>query len=246
MKIIKTKIYKNIDLIIIYIWSILTLAMPSFVAIPVVLFFPGYLLLIVLFPKKIKLPEMIGLSLGLSIVVISSIGLLLNSTIGLRLQYIIISLLIYTIIFIILTIYRRMPDVDLYLNIEIGKNVLIIFVMTLLSFLVILYTIMTPPLEKGFTEFYILNSTGKTYDYYVGNNVNILVGVVNHEYIPINYTVQIVQNNHILISENLSLNNDEKWQKKTNITLNDTNKKLDIYLYKQNDNKPYRTLYLKF
>jgi len=77
---------------------------------PLMLFFPGYTLIAVLFPKKSALDgiERLALSFGLSIAVVPLSGLVLNYTPwGIRLYPILISLTIFPIITSVIAWYRR-------------------------------------------------------------------------------------------------------------------------------------------
>ena len=63
----------------------------------------------------------------------------------------------------------------------------------------------------------------------------------------VNYTLQIVLEKNIIFSENLLLNNNEKWQK--NVTFSPDKKgkdmKLELLLFKENNFAiPYRELHL--
>jgi uncharacterized membrane protein len=61
------------------------------------------------------------------------------------------------------------------------------------------YIIVTPEPIMKFTEFYILGPGGKAEDYptsvQAGNRSTVVVGVVNHESMPVNYTMRISLNN---------------------------------------------------
>lgn len=61
------------------------------------------------------------------------------------------------------------------------------------------YIILTPEQIMKFTEFYLLGPGGKAEDYptsvQAGNRSTVIVGVVNHESMPVNYTVRISLNN---------------------------------------------------
>lgn len=272
-----------LDLTIICIWIIITsfsIIIPGFwstyirtiLAIPVVLFIPGYVLIAALFPRKddIGIIERIVLSFGLSIVLIPLLGLLINFTFGIKLVPILVVLYIYTMIFISITIYRRKKlseDVqfsvqfdNIYGIIRDGmrpKNSTDSILTIILIFTVVLtvgtiyYTITVPKIGEKFTEFYILNSDGKANNYSTNLRLNSpavwLVGVTNREYTAVNYTVQIVLDKNILTTRTLILDNDEKWEK--NITFIPdkvgTNKELEFLLFKDNNfTAPYRSLRL--
>ena len=109
---------KNIpkDLIVIALWmllAVLSIYVPvineTFIrvifTVPVILFIPGYVLIAALFPEKKSIDgiERFALSVGLSIAVVPLIGLVLNYTpFGIRLNPIVISLVIFTLIMICL------------------------------------------------------------------------------------------------------------------------------------------------
>ena len=114
---------KNIpkDLIVIAVWmllAVLSIYVPfineTFIrvifTVPVILLIPGYVLIAALFPEKKSIDgiERFALSVGLSIAVVPLIGLVLNYTpFGIRLNPIVISLVLFTIIMMIITLYRR-------------------------------------------------------------------------------------------------------------------------------------------
>lgn len=116
----------------------------------------------------------------------------------------------------------------------------------------LIYVITVPKIGEKFTEFYILNSTTGKADNYpnklkINDSTTLLIGIVNHEYSIVNYTIQIDLDKNILISEKLKLNNNETWEK--NMTFipnkNGTDMKLQFLLYKENNfTDPYRDLHL--
>lgn len=115
------------DLLIILIWSVITLAfnlnpalsdssVRALLGIPLVLFIPGYILIAAVFPRMDNLGgiERIVLSFGLSIAVSSLLGLLLNFTFGIRLFQLLLTLSLYIAALIVITAYRRerLPEED--------------------------------------------------------------------------------------------------------------------------------------
>lgn len=245
----------------------------TILGIPMVLFIPGYVLIAALFPKKNDLEniERIALSFGLSIAVVPLIGLGLNYTFGIRLIPILISLCVYTISLIIVAKYRRelcgeeqfsVPFLKTYDDIinEINKpksktdNILtIILVITIiLAIGTLVYVITVPKIGEKFTEFYILNSSSQKADNYPTNlkidqPVTYLVGVTNHEYSLVNYTIEIINENKNYITNNLTLENNQTWE--NNMTIIPDKKgvdtKLEFLLFKENNfTAPYRDLHL--
>lgn len=242
------------------------------IGIPVALFILGYMTMIALFPKRddLEIIDRITMSLGVSIAILSIIGLLLNFTVGIRLMTILIAISIYVIIFMFVTMYRRrklskdtqfsiiQPD-ELY-NIVFDKlkpknridlilTIILIFV-SVLAIGTVFYVVTTPKMDERFTEFYILNSSGMANyqtDLKLDSSNTFMVGIANHEYSYVNYTIQITLDKNVLDHEELILNHDEIW--KENITFVPDRKgndmKLEFLLFKEDNlTTPYRSLYL--
>ncbi len=272
------------DLLLITLWTILAIVFivtPSLsetifgtiLVIPMVLFIPGYVLIIALLPKKedMDIEERLALSFGLSIVIVPVLGLLLKFSIWTKLAHVLLILCILTIIFIIFAAYRRekQPLEDRYyfpfhiiqelLEDELDKpktkkdwiytGIMIFTIMLAVSMLY--FVITAPKIGERFTEFYILGPEGKADDYSTSLQYNypstILVGVANHEYVSVNYTIRIALDKDIQTDILLSLGHNEIWEK--NVTFvpgkNGTNLKLEFLLFKEdNFTSPYRELYM--
>ena len=194
-----------------------------------VLFIPGYVLISALFPKKNDLDatERVALSFGLSIAVVPLIGLGLNYTpFGIRL------------IPIFIAEYRREKlsvEEQFSVSFQVWKNVIheikkprsridniltiILIFSMILAIGMLIYVITVPKTGEKFTEFYILNSATNKADNY-NTNLNIdrpgkyLIGVINHEYSSVNYTIEVMLAEDILSSKNLTLENDQIWEYK--------------------------------
>jgi uncharacterized membrane protein len=187
-------------------------------SIPLVLFLPGYCLLSALFPKNsdITLIERIALSFGLSVVFVSLIGLGLNFTPwGIRLEPLIISLTLFTWVMILVAQYRRtlLPFEDRF-RIPFSKIAGIIqkeifpnkkrkfdrFLNAALALVIVIaiisaiYVIAFPKEGERFTEFFILGEKQKAVDYpdwiITGQNYPMFIGVGNHEYRNMTYTIE--------------------------------------------------------
>jgi uncharacterized membrane protein len=200
----------------------LFVSIPSSLAI-VLLFVPGYTLTSALFPKIQDLGRVtrIALSFGLGLAVVTLICLALNYTPwGIRLVPVAASLAIFTLFTAAAAYWRRMgiPAEERFsiqfsekmgsLKREIladekgrlDKALTVILVLTIIiSIAALVYVIVTPKQGEKFTEFYILGMGGKAYDYptsvQAGNKSTVIVGVVNHEYMLVNYTMRILLNN---------------------------------------------------
>jgi uncharacterized membrane protein len=189
----------------------------------VLLFVPGYTLTSALFPKIEDLGRVarIALSFGLGIAVVPLICLALNYTPwGIRLVPVAASMAIFTLITAAAAYWRRMNlPLDERFSIQssekisslkrkiladekgrLDKALTVILVLTIIiSIAALVYVIVIPKQGEKFTEFYILGPGGKAYDYptsvEAGNKSTVIVGVVNHEYMRVNYTMRILLNN---------------------------------------------------
>lgn len=227
------------------------------------LFCPGYALVSALFPKKDGLDtiERITLSIGLSIALVPLLGLTLHFTpYGIKLYPILLSMASLVFIFSSVAIQRRKKIGEIFtFNIEIQwseltkreKNYRLI--LSFLIFLIIIVTVQnitTPRIEK-FTEFYILDAEGKAEDYprnlTPGENVELIVGIKNHEALDVEYKVVIqLEGETIKAIGGIKLKYEERWEDKINLTPDKVgeNLKLEFLLYKNRNEKPYRSLQL--
>ena len=177
---------------------------------PFILFFPGYSLISFLFAEKRDMDgiERIALSFGMSIAIAPLIGLVLNYTpFGIRLTPILLSLAAFNILFSLLAVHRRNEArAPFYPGIEVDTGwremggldralTLILVISILASIFALVYVIVTPKHGEKFTEFYILGPGGKAADYptnlRAGQNATIILGIANHEYREVDYTVEI-------------------------------------------------------
>jgi len=76
----------------------------------------------------------------------------------------------------------------------------------------------------------------------LGEPIDIIIGVVNHEYESTSYRVDImvndIKNKEISLGE---LAHEEKWQEMVSFTLDEAGdgQKVEFYLYKNNEVQPY-------
>ena len=189
-----------------------------FFGVAMVLFIPGYALIAALFPARDDLDgiERVALSFGLSIAVVPLIGLALNYTPwGIRLDPILASLTIFTLTMAGIAWYRRLllptekrfsvPAREMIASAR-GElfdpeaapldralsAILVVSIVTALA--TTAYVIAVPKEGEHFTEFYILGPGGKAADYptdfAAGKTQTLIIGVGNHEYRNITYTVE--------------------------------------------------------
>ncbi len=240
-----------------------------------VLIVPGYALIAALFPRRTDLDsiERIALSFGLSIAVVPLIGLGLNYTPwGIRLTPVVISLAIFTVSMSVAAHLRRLnlPPEERF-SLELGQSMeyfkselladeksrldkylsIILIVTIIISILALVYVIITPKQGEKFTEFYILGPGGKAYDYPTqvlsGNKSTVIVGVVNHEYREVNYTLRLCLNNASILSKDIALAHNNTWEQPVSYALNESGdwQKLEFLLYRESNlTSPYRDLHL--
>jgi uncharacterized membrane protein len=111
----------------------------------------------------------------------------------------------------------------------------------------IIYLKVVPQKADKFTEFYVLNAEGQAQDYpeqvIAGNPVDILLGVVNHEYQPASYEVYIRMNGIQVGEANIgTLEYQQKWEEKVSFTpqVVGPRQSVDFILYKNGETEPYQ------
>ncbi|MCX9084240.1 MAG: DUF1616 domain-containing protein [Candidatus Methanoperedens sp.] len=238
---------------------------------PVLLFIPGYAMTIALYPKRDDLEtiERIALSFGISIAAVPLFGLVLSFTSGIKLTSIMTSLFLFTLILVLIATFRQRKlheDQRFYvrsnklldlIDNEFNSNKTVkdrlstgILIFTLVLAISLVYFVITvPKIGEKFTEFYILGQEGKADNYSTELKFNspsqVLIGVANHEYVPVNYTVQVVLEKEIMTDIWFSLDHDETWEQNVTYVPEKTGKnlKLEFWLFKEdNFTAPYREL----
>jgi len=227
-------------------------------------FFSGYTLLSALFPKRDDLGgiERLALSFGLSIAVVPLIGLILNYTPwGIKLYPVLISVTFFIIVTLAVAWYRqrKLPATDRFSvtfkanlsrllgmakldkALSISLAVAIVVVLGCLS-----YVIAMPKQGEKFTEFYILNIEGKAEGYpkqvILGDPVEIVIGVINHEYHSASYRVGItidgIENSEVSLG---TLAHEERCEERVSFIpqVAGEKQKVEFYLYKNGEAKPY-------
>lgn len=198
------------------------------------LFFPGYVLLAALFPRRERLDsiERVALSCATTIAIVVISGLILNYTSwGIRLETILYSITSLTFIFAVIALFRRywLPREE-RVNIEFrlvlpgwqaslkNRILSIVLILTILGSLGILgYLIFGPKVWEKYSEFYMLGSEGEVGDYpevlAVGEEGKVTVAIVNHEQDTVTYQIKVtidqVNNNEV---GPMVLEDGEKWE----------------------------------
>jgi uncharacterized membrane protein len=187
--------------------------------VPLVLFIPGYALIAALFPaaRDIDGIERVALSFGLSIAIVPLTGLALNYTPwGIRLDPIVTCLSILTVGLCLAAQYRRarLPEEERFtvpfreiqraISDEFFKKEgsspadrilsIILLIAIIAAVGTTVYVIVVPKEGEKFSEFFILGEKQKAADYptriMTGMNNSLFIGIGNHEYRTVNYTVE--------------------------------------------------------
>jgi len=233
--------------------------------IPFVIAFPGYALMVALFPRRGDISNTMRtvLTFVLSIVVIALLLMVLNYTPwGIRVETIFLSICIFIIVFSTIAVYRRrvLPLSDrFYIEFQFAKSDWLgrtrdkilsgILVLTILAALGTLGYAIAATTEKGqkFTEFYITSSENKTAglpdNLKVGEEARVIIGVNNNEYEVVSYRVEVRMNN-VKANEidGILLEPGEKWEGEVEFTpqLAGDNQKVEFCLYRGKDGRqPY-------
>ena len=188
------------------------------IAILLVLFVPGYVLVAALFPgssvpqkRELDWIERLALSFSLSIAIVPLLGLLLSfSPWGIRFAPIVVEITLFTVVVGCAAYWRRMrlpPDERLSLTVDLAipnwKDYGLVdkgLTVAIASTIVVAggtfaYLVLMPRSAETFTEFYILGPGGKASGYPTALNVSqpgtVTLGIVNHEATRVNYTIRI-------------------------------------------------------
>lgn len=110
----------------------------------------------------------------------------------------------------------------------------------------LVYVITAPKQGEKFTEFYILNTEGETSNYpdqvALGEPVELIVGIINHEYEPTSYRLEIKIDeaiNEAITTATLAC--EEKWEETVSFTPQTPGErqKVEFWLYKNDEAEPY-------
>ena len=251
----------------------------TYLGILLVLFLPGYALTGAIFPAKkdIEGIERAVISLGLSIAIVPIMGLVLNYTIwGIQEITLLTSLSIFILLMCAIAYHRRslLPEEEAFevpfkafflrMKTEIMKKpeskidrvfAVILVLSTLASVVGLAHIIGNPKEREHFTEFYILgaNKTADGYpaDLILGKNGMVIVGIVNHEYRPVDYTMELRLENQSLPlpkdQKQISLAHNMSWIEPVTFTkpFKGNNMKLEFLLFNETEKQtPYRNLHI--
>jgi len=171
--------------------------------------------------KGINGLERIGLSFGFSIAIVSLLGLLLNFTPwGIQLISVLLAVFFLIESLGLIAFYRwktTSPEKRFSISVDTSQFkssskiekilTIFIFLSIVLALSSVVYIIVQPKVGEAFTDFYILppnkNATNYPYRYieknanlesiviYAEQNTSFILGLINHEYKTIDYTIEV-------------------------------------------------------
>ena len=235
-----------------------------------VLFFPGYVLISAMYPRKAQLTgiERVALGLGLSLAVVPLLGLALNfSPWGIRLTPIILTMSVWNLVLVVVAWrQRRLVEPEERFEITLAPFVawagkprrpadlalgLILTLAVVAVVGVLAWKVQQPRPEDAFTQFYVLGEQGKLQDYPVDLRVGVAqgynVGVANHENETMTFTIRAFLGDVQAGSLDLqALEDGQTWDGEINVTPTALSKsqKLEFRLYRGPADSVYRSVHL--
>jgi uncharacterized membrane protein len=238
-----------------------------------VLFFPGYVLLAALFPRKGALGglERVSLSFGLSLAVVPMMGLVLNFTpLGIRLGSTLFSVIGFILVAAVAAFYRRKglspedrfevrfmtllsPLVSGWQRQRVWDKVLTgaLVMSIVMSIGTLVYALSVEKTGERFTQFYVLGPEGEAENYpremSVGESSTVILGIVNNEQSPLTYRVEMaIGGEGTREIGRVTLQNEEKREWEVSFASDRTGPKqrVDFFLYKGEDREVYHSLQL--
>ncbi len=233
------------------------------------LFIPGYILILVLFPGRSQLDgiERVSLSSLLSLIIIALFGFILNLTPwGVRPYPVLIVIATITALLSLIAWYRRnklddadrfavsfnLPSISWRGKTLVNKALISILALALLGTIgIISYVIVVPRIGEQFTEFYILGPDGKAEGYpeelFLGKETTLTAVIVNQEHETVSYRIEVLLNG--LKNNELGpiiLDHEEKREIMIGFrpTMAGNNQKVEFLLYIQGQSEAYRSLYI--
>jgi uncharacterized membrane protein len=267
------------DLVIVLLLSVLLVTiiatLPSnplrvVLALPFILFFPGYVLVTALFPRRAELEgvERVALSVGLSVAVVPLIGLVLNYTPwGIALYPFLTSVFLFVIVLSGIATCRRQRLSDderfsIRFNISLSEwtalggwdRVLAIalVVLTLGAIGTVAYAAASPREGESYSRFYVVGLEGKAGGYpqelALGEEGRVILGITNNEHEDdLDYRVEIVIDGDITATIGpLTLDHEQTWEGEVGFTPTETgvDQRVEFLLYKNGDEEPEESLHL--
>ncbi|HEY76486.1 MAG TPA: DUF1616 domain-containing protein [Thermoflexia bacterium] len=232
------------------------------------LFLPGYCLVAVLYPRRGDLEnlERLGLAVGVSIAVTTLLVVFLNFLPrGISSSSVLASAISLTLLAALAAWLRLVnipPEERFYHQViaasQGGRQVSSTHVLMVLSLLLLLLgsfgfvanASTAGRLGKAFTQFYILGPTAEAAGYPGeigrGRAVTVIIGVANYEHTDIRYRIDREVGTVTEHVATLQLSHGQIWEQPYTFILRDQgeNRKITFLLYKEGEERPYRSLYL--
>ena len=235
-----------------------------------VLYLPGYLLQGMFFPLHADLDSIdrVGLSLGLSVALVTLLVLLVNALPwGLQPRPILISQLSLIIILIVVTAFvrRLIPAGQVYsqqvhprlrawwTSMRNSERSMLLTMSGALMIAIITagWIFLKPSRSQFMTEFYVLGSEGLAESYpreiTVGETVTITTGITNREGTTSIYNIQIKLNEQVIGQDGpFTIENDGTWEHPVAfiVPIAGDDQQLTFILVKEGQPSPYRSLRL--
>lgn len=235
---------------------------------PFILFCPGYVLLVALFPRRGSLAsaERVVLSFVLSMAVVPLLGLVLNFTWEISQYPILITVAAFVGCLCAVAYVRRArlpmeeqfrPHLTLQtprLQPLAGRDrILAAFLAVLVvgAAAALIYVAARPRNTEHFTDFYVLGMSG-TAGYYpseivVGASADVTIGIVNREGEVVSYQVRVLfGGSEVKTVDGISLLDGAAWEETIVLapTAAGDNQQVQFLLYRANESEPYRELHL--
>lgn len=261
----KGKLRKNRDIIIIFMVTVLAMALyPTLGALslqwllfPYIVFIPGYCLLLAVYPRnKLGLTKCIALGFGLSFVIVTLVALVQYATkfgSGINPIYTVSGI---SIIFLIIAYYRRRrrPEAataPASVNPISRRKLYLYLVPALLLIIFITYQAYALKSATGFSELSVLGPDGmaEAYDTSIslGNSIDLLITVRNNEYATTNYILTTRFDASTISQEQFTLEDQEVWSQVLSFTPKTAgeDKKLRFLLYENTiTDEPYQEAFV--
>jgi uncharacterized membrane protein len=216
-----------------------------------ILLVPGYSSLAALLPRKedLTIVERIGISIGMSVVIVILTGFVLNFTdFGIRIVPLATFLGLFVLVTAVIACFRRrslapaelsmismhkFSDLQkkLHVNPQFSANTLLtasLILLIVIASSLLTYLVFLPPQKGGFTEFYILG-TGNRTDHYPteltpGQAQILAVNISNHEGKDSTYHLVVslngTNNRTELYNNQITVENDKSWQESLSLKPN--------------------------
>ncbi len=206
-------LYASVGYAVVVAVALLALSISNPLAILLVLFVLGYVLVAAIFPNNTSLGwiDRIALSFGLSIGVVPLFGILLNLTpFGPSFRPVLFAVTFFTVGLGYAAYWRRMRlpiERRLSLTVELGLSkwkergaveksfVVVLAASFVVACAALVYVVLTPRPAQTLTEFYVLGPGGNATGYPTNLSTNqlgsVILGVVNHEGAMLSYTIRV-------------------------------------------------------